>query len=396
MRGSARTVGASRRKGRRSIRRRPKWSFARRRHNPELTLARRLGCTDVNRNISIYLDLLRIAAALAVFIGHAQGYLLPSIPKLIASHSQEGVAVFFVLSGFVIRFVTEKKESNWQSYAFARFTRIFSVVPIALFVTYVADLLGQMRDPAFYASISWYGQMDAISLLRAVTFTNEVWGQSSVFGSNHAYWSLGFEVQYYIVFGLLCFVPKRFAPLAFLTWGLLVGPLIVLYFTLWLCGVLTFELVRSKRFRSRAFGGVLVVASLLLYAIVKFGFRDYKLSISEWAYIAQLAPSYAYYIAVGLAVVMNVVGMSRLIDGLSLFGPRMEAIVRWVAGGTFSLYLVHQPLLTLGRAILPDYPDRSLAALFAVVLNVVVCYLVAELGERRKNLYKAVFMAGLR
>lgn len=351
----------------------------------------------MNKGVSVYLDLLRIVAAFAVLLGHAQGYILPIMPKIIASHSEEGVAIFFVLSGFVIRFVSIEKERDWQTYAFARFCRLFSVIPIALAATFVADRIGLALAPSYYEGIPWYGADYIDALVRSLTFTNEIWAQSSTFGSNHAYWSMGFEVQYYILFALVMFLPRRWAVLAALVWALVVGPTIAIYLSLWLMGVATFEIVRAGMPAAGGKGGRLVGfamfgASLVLYAVVKFGFRDLKVPMTEFRDIPSLMQSCAYYVAVALAVVFNILGANRMLEGRDVFSDRVVTAIRWIAGGTFTLYLVHQPLLTLTRAAMPDYADHPLLAGGAVIAIVAVCYLLAELGERRKHLYKKAFL----
>ncbi|GGD58257.1 acyltransferase family protein [Croceicoccus mobilis] len=351
----------------------------------------------MNKGVSVYLDLLRILAAFAVLLGHAQGYILPALPKIIASHSEEGVAIFFVLSGFVIRFVSIEKERDWQTYAFARFTRLFSVIPIALAATFLADRIGLALAPSYYAGIPWYGADYAGALLHSLTFTNEIWAQSSTFGSNHAYWSMGFEVQYYILFALVMFLPRRWAVPAALAWALVVGPTIAIYLSLWLMGVATFEIVRAglpaaKGRKGQLAGLAMFGGSLVLYGIVKFGFRDLKVPMTEFRDIPSLLQSCAYYVGVALAVVFNILGANCLLQERDVFSHRMVKAVRWIAGGTFTLYLVHQPLLTLARAAIPDYPARPLLAGVVVLAITAVCYLLAELGERRKHLYKRAFL----
>ncbi|WP_431311886.1 acyltransferase family protein [Sphingomonas lacusdianchii] len=80
----------------------------------------------MHRNLSIYLEVLRFAAAVAVVLSHARGILFPALPWRLAAHGPEAVAVFFVLSGFVIRFVTvDRNETTWRAYAAARVARIY-------------------------------------------------------------------------------------------------------------------------------------------------------------------------------------------------------------------------------------------------------------------------------
>ncbi|MES3043939.1 acyltransferase family protein, partial [Sphingomonas faeni] len=63
----------------------------------------------MTKNMSVYLSLLRFAAAIAVVLGHARAFVVPNLQNFLTIHGGEAVAVFFVLSGFVIRFVTAER-----------------------------------------------------------------------------------------------------------------------------------------------------------------------------------------------------------------------------------------------------------------------------------------------
>lgn len=352
----------------------------------------------ISERLSLYLDVLRIAAALAVFIGHAGAYLLPGLPRLMISHADEGVAVFFVLSGFVIGMVTDGKERNIGDYLGARALRMYSVVPVALLVTFLADRAGHAIDPTSYDTLSWqsadgyYDSPIAIlaSLLRALTFTNEAWMQSSTFGSNHAYWSLGFEVPYYLAFGILFFARGPLRILGFGLWLLCVGPQIALFFLLWLAGTLCYYLVRDVPSLPRWAGLTLALAVVPVYGIVKLGFRDYKLPIYDPGALVPSLLSFAYYMVIGIAVACNILGMAALFRGRGPARPTAARMIRWVAGGTFTLYLVHQPLMVLGSSLVTRVGGSASVAAGVTILVLVGCYLFAELGERRKHLVKTL------
>src|SRR5882672_11159660 len=109
----------------------------------------------MNPRLSLYLDLLRFAAAMLVFLDHAGrkrlgGPLLGHLEGL----ADFAVLLFFVLSGYVIAFAGDCKERTLGSYAVARTARIYSVVVPALLLTFVADRIGMALKPALYAG--WY------------------------------------------------------------------------------------------------------------------------------------------------------------------------------------------------------------------------------------------------
>src|SRR5712671_3594240 len=84
---------------------------------------------SMRRELSTYLDLLRLTAAMAVFVSHLSwvrisGGFLWQFQFL----GHDAVMVFFVLSGFVIQYAAATKEKSLFDYQVARFARLYSVV----------------------------------------------------------------------------------------------------------------------------------------------------------------------------------------------------------------------------------------------------------------------------
>src|SRR5579864_6899404 len=96
-------------------------------HTPERHPARPL-----DTGFSLYLDLVRVSAALVVLYSHTNARLLTTrvLPGELLGHS--AVVVFFVLSGFVIAYITDTKEKTPADYAASRLARIYSVAVPAL------------------------------------------------------------------------------------------------------------------------------------------------------------------------------------------------------------------------------------------------------------------------
>ena len=97
----------------------------------------------MNRATSLYLDLIRPAAAFIVLLSHASFRALTGGQlRVMASTGVQAVDVFFVLSGFVIAHVCAARESNVRSYIVSRAARIYSVAIPALILTAVVDFIG--------------------------------------------------------------------------------------------------------------------------------------------------------------------------------------------------------------------------------------------------------------
>ena len=341
----------------------------------------------MRRNLSVYPDVLRIGAAFAVLFGHARMETLPSLPAFLGIHFSEAVAVFFVLSGLVIGYVTARAESDWTSYAFARAIRIMPVVLVSIIVTYGFDYAGWLANPQFYqatpAGNPGFSFYDVISYL---TFTNEIWMNDISVGTNHPIWSIGFEVWYYVMFGLGVFLTGKVRALAIIGVAIMCGPKIMLYFPLWLIGLATYRLIASNRFSMRWPNAVLLfMLSMAAYAAVKKLWGQQVGAAFAWEGAGVSLPTCVYFTTIGLIFAVNIIAFDQATKQIAFFGARVTQVVRWVAGATFTMYLMHGPILLSLTAILTGWRPGTASRIVALVLTIALVFVVAELAERRKR-----------
>jgi peptidoglycan/LPS O-acetylase OafA/YrhL len=106
----------------------------------------------MTRTLSIYLDLVRLLAALLVLLSHASldrfggAWLQPAFARA----GTPSVIAFFVLSGFVISWTAETRERTFATYLINRLARLWSVVLPALLLTAVVDAIGRTIYPTIY------------------------------------------------------------------------------------------------------------------------------------------------------------------------------------------------------------------------------------------------------
>jgi len=344
---------------------------------------------------SLYLDLVRCMAAAAVFLYHAAALGYSIRPHAFTLHGEEAVCIFFVLSGFVIAHVTDSKENDWRSYTVARLARILPVAVLALLVTSLADKIGILHNPQLYVHAKFYNADGGVgSWLLALSFGNELWFQHSVVGTNEPFWSLGFEVPYYLGYGIAIFVPGRLRWVVLAGWAVVVGPKIALYFPLWMMGKLTYRLLHHNWMRPtlpRLLGSSLLVFSAVNYAILKIAHDTLApAAMFNWTSLESSIGSAAYYYGVAICFGASLLGTFHIF-GRSVPVERIGAPVRWLADGSFTLYLIHLPLLTAAKAIWPStaaHPGGSLLIMCGVSL---ICYGLASLVERRKAMFRDLF-----
>ncbi|MFM8900234.1 MAG: acyltransferase family protein [Burkholderiales bacterium] len=301
----------------------------------------------MNRSFSLYLDLVRFIAACLVYLYHSnQRWLVSEV--LPASHfGHSAVVVFFVLSGYVIAYVTATKEKDWASYTASRLSRVYSVAVPAVVLTLLLDMMGRSMAVAHY-DYPW--DQFVLRSGAALAMLNEVWFVSITTFSNVPYWSICYESWYYLAFGVLWFAPRRWAIAAVLLMALLLGPKIVLLAPLWALGVWLFHSKRLNNLPTSA-AWVMVVASTVL--IVVFHALGVSEVLTEWLKKQIGEPLHTqltfskFFLGdylLGILVVANFAGMRQVADTFwPLFKP-VQGLIRWLAGFTFTLYLLHQPL----------------------------------------------------
>ena len=311
-----------------------------------------------------HLDMIRGVAALAVAAGHIRGLFFvdfatvqrPTLPlkALYAATAlgHQAVVVFFVLSGFLIGQSVLRSwkagQWSWRVYLVNRSARLYVVLIPALLITALADLIGSHTSQGGWLYRTVFGNFGAAPF--AASYTVRAFAGSAVFlntivtpcfGSNGPLWSLANEFWYYILFPmLLCAAGPRAAVRRRLLYGCaflfgmwFVGRSISVYFLIWLMGALIGWIALSKAPLARR---IPVVLTGLTAAC----------AIAGWTAGRAVLPDFALGVAVSLLVWL---GWSKKDLGA------VEAY-RWVAatlaGFSYTLYVVHFPLLVLARACL--------------------------------------------
>lgn len=356
----------------------------------------------MKREISVYLDLMRIGAALAVFFGHAYHFTdgrFSVFPGL----AGEAVAIFFVLSGFVITYVTANGERRLSQYAVARMARLFSVAIPTIIATLLSDRIGTHFSHALYDGMPYFNPDSSISdVLRYLSFTNEIWNSHVIIGTDEPYWSLGFEVSYYLIFGVYTLLPLSLAARLFAAAVLLVaaGPKIAMYFGLWLLGVASYRVVDylGRDLEPRRLGRWLafylatpILCVCLKLAYRKIGFDALPMYMSFEA-SREMLISVSYFYVIGILFSANIVAFSVISRAPLVIAivKRAAKPVRWFAGATFTMYLAHQPILIAAVSVAAGHQTK-LSAYVAVAATLTFVFLLAEVSERRKQFWRTLF-----
>lgn len=297
--------------------------------------------------LSAYLDFMRFTAALAVLLGHMDQDGLAMAWMPLSHFSHEAVIIFFVLSGFIIYYSTASRASSWQQYAVARLSRIFSVaLPAVLVCVGLALWLGSRPgfDPQRFSNYSPPAVWDTIS---SVLFLNQSWMNEVDLTLNNPYWSLNYEVWFYVMFGVFYFGSKRWWLLG--AAALIAGPAILVLLPIWLLGA---WLAASGRYASQWSVGQAWLGFLApVVFIVLINTTDTDRLIQSYLY--QNVPGFWRLInsqrfvtdhLIGLALCLHIAAYSSLPAAVQGFFARHQGVFASLAGFSFTLYLFHRPM----------------------------------------------------
>jgi peptidoglycan/LPS O-acetylase OafA/YrhL len=325
---------------------------------------------------SIILDIVRFLAALTVAVGHlSEGYFTTGWSPVLMNFAVGAVSVFFILSGFMIRYVTRVKYGDLRRYTVDRFARIYSVVLPALALTIVFGLLAaHFNYTYYYANFgkssgrttshihllqslllqSWF--RDGLRIFGTITMLSQSWFQDLVPLTNNPFWSLSYECVYYALFGIFLYLRGARQMLSWAVVFLLIGPTVFLMFPIWLLGAAAYDAYeegvwkRSSILKLAGFSLLSIAGVHGSHAIVD------RLHLHRFN-INRVVLSMDFVAIATVAILLPICIAARNLH-VSEQHPVVRAIRR-VAAATFPLYLIHFPLFVLAAAIVP-YPHASL------------------------------------
>jgi peptidoglycan/LPS O-acetylase OafA/YrhL len=342
----------------------------------------------MNRTLSIYLDLVRLSAALVVFVGHLAGERFTGGLFWQASlFMGEAVMIFFVISGFVIGYVVFERRESRDDYIVARIVRIASVAVPALVATLLLDQFGQALRPGAYAATWGFSDQSLWrQYLGGALFLNQLWYSDVPVGSNLPYWSLNFEVWYYVLFGIAAFATGTMRVLLLATAVLICGPTIMVLFPVWLMGLLAHRVCVSGRVGHRAGLALFLGSAALLVAYL--GSRAAGLATLPQGPAMLNRPEILHEYLVAALFAVNLVGCAAAAPSLGRLLLPVARPIRWAAGATFTIYLFHLPLAQFMTTILPWPPESLLNRVVMLGSLLVLLYGIAAVTERRKDVWK--------
>jgi peptidoglycan/LPS O-acetylase OafA/YrhL len=349
--------------------------------------------TPMRKEFSIYLDLIRFLASFMVVIYHSntRALIKESIP--FSNHGHAAVIVFFILSGYVISFVTATRENTPIAYWSSRLSRFYLLVIPVVLLTPVLDIVGEALGPQFYDGKTTHG-LAWLRILTSLTYMNEIWNISIMSFSNVPFWSLCYEMWYYAMFAVVTFTQGRTRVLLLATCALVVGPKILLLAPIWVLGVVLHRWKALDRL-PEPISWVLFLGSIVSYVL----FQEYEVTEYGYALLGKLIGAHwarefafsRYFIMdypLALIVAANFIGSRNISFRFGWLLVPLERPIRWIAALTFPLYIMHQPLMQFFSALINGNPNTPVFYLETMACTLLTVAILGTYSERKRPAFK--------
>ncbi len=352
--------------------------------SPSPRVAGRIASLDGLRGLAATIVLLHhwLLIARPLLEGSLSWAIISQSPVKLLTAGNEAVLVFFVLSGLVVVLPVFRPGFSWMGFLSARIVRLYGPVIAALALS-VALIYLVPRDRSTMPEGSWMAETHATD----VTWQSFLFQASLVprqYPLNNPLWSLHWELLYSILLPFataLALLVRRWALTAVIVCCAisLVGRVFeqseLLYFPIFLIGTIMAArmpdlLAWVERPRARWFMPTFAAASVVML-IASWLARPIAPSGSELSHVlwALAAPGAAGIVVVSLAWAPAI----RFLETRPL---------QWLGKISFSLYLVHVPVLaTLAFALGSD--QWPLIGIIGIPLSLLVAWAFYQAVEAR-------------
>jgi peptidoglycan/LPS O-acetylase OafA/YrhL len=296
-------------------------------------------------------------------------------PLHLAWAGTEAVVLFFVLSGIVLTlpYVGRRGPGTWGGYYARRLIRLY--VPVAVALVLAAVLVKTFpRTPE--PGVSWWFAIHDVAVTPAMLLHDGLL-LDGVSWVNAVLWSLRFEVVFSLLLPVVVLVVRRLparlwvslpAALALVAVGRLSASPFAQWLPIFIVGVvlaagydemrLLGTRINSGPWRRTLWGGLGILAAGLLLA--EWWFRAFSVTPVLWNVVAP--PLVALGAAVLCFLALACPGVRSVCSGRTL---------QWAGRVSFSLYLVHEPILVSVSTIVgPSVSGVALTVLVGGALGI--------------------------
>lgn len=341
----------------------------------------------INANSSLFLDAIRLCAALVVAIFHAYGMWSPvegDVATPLHNLAHAAVVIFFALSGYVIAYTTSVNNRGKVQYIEARLSRLYSIVIPALLITALAEIIVSYANPELHAEYSRGASWPRYLL--SASFMNEVWFISGAPPMNTPLWSLGYEFWYYVIFGLWFFRTtgwKSALPLVIAC--VIAGPKVLIMMPIWIAGYAAYRLPKPSLSAATSWGLLGIAALVTSLSVVYFPILPNKIGAPPLFFSGQFLTDWVNGLLFATAL------WFLPLSTQAVPSKKWVGWFRKIADLTFPIYVLHNPLLILSQVVFgyEKYNDAQMWKVIIVVL--ITAALLGLLLEKQRHLWTKFF-----
>ncbi|MFW0766680.1 acyltransferase family protein [Trabulsiella odontotermitis] len=333
------------------------------------------------------IQILRGIAALSVVMFHFRFLLVPeganrTIPDALFGWGAIGVDLFFVISGFIMYYITSDKESGFKTTCDFIINRAIRIMPLYYIVLMFAFATGGAMSTFHY-------QEKIDNLISAMTFTPYLRDYAPLYilesGMLNVRWTLNYELYFYSALAL-CLLFRHRMILLFIWF---IAPAVISF------AVLSEVTVSTKGYDYDSVMMMFVTNPIIL----EFGMGI----ASGWAYkkinqtyrLKSIFLPVAMLLMVGMGIYLKKFTAYNLVSGIAfsvlvlVFALHNQTITRLfpkfmitLGNISFSLYLIHNPLMGfIHRKIDKAYP-YAINNAFGFIAMIFIVLIVAYVSHR--------------
>jgi len=343
--------------------------------------------------LSAYLDCLRFVAAFSVLLGHMDQDGLSMNWMPLSRFSHEAVVIFFVLSGFIIYYSTTTRAHNWQGYVVMRLSRIYSVALPAVMLCVALGLILSNQPDFDPSKFSNYSPVSVWHTVSSLLFLNQSWLNEADLVLNNPYWSLCYEVWFYVLFGVWYFASGwRRRVLIFIA-ALVAGPSILVLMPIWLIGV---WLAASQKYavnlcESKAW--LCFLTPIFLIVFINFFSVDKFIQHSLYQFIPgywrlENAQRFVTDYLIGASLCLHIAAFSSLPATFQRLFDRYKSIFAMLAGFSFTMYLFHRPITQWLGAKFPIATGLVLHSSIVALAILLACWVISFGTEKQLPIWR--------
>jgi peptidoglycan/LPS O-acetylase OafA/YrhL len=348
----------------------------------------------MKKEFSIYLDLIRFVASLLVVIYHSNIRLVITEKLPFSQHGHAAVIIFFVLSGYVISYITSTREADPLDYWASRLSRFYSVVIPVLLLCPLLDMAGEALAPQFYIEKTTH-TLGWLRIVTSMLYMNEIWTASIMSFSNVPFWSLCYEMWYYVLFAIIAFTRGNARIWLTCATLLFLGPKILVLAPIWALGVVLHRAAPLAKIKPWLSWTLFLGSWPLYVAFQHFDLTEYGSQIllqwigPKWHHEAAFSKFFITDYPLALIIAANFLGFRGIAHHFSVPLLALEKVIRWLSAYTFSLYLLHQPLLQFFAAVFDGNPAGRLFYVEVMGATFLSIGLIGSFTEHKRHRLKS-------